>query len=506
MQFQLSQDRKYFKVIKADSVQELEQLKVILIRKVKNFFFLQVVKSGQWDGSINFLNSQNQFLSGLWKYVQDKMSEFGYACQFNGLDQLFNKVEIDKKEFRLFCEDLIKDKKDLEIRDYQIDAAYNMLKYRRCGCKLATSSGKTLVAYFVLAYGLKNKFFKNVLFIVPRVDLVIQPFNEFTYYNRGNDIDMRIQQIYTGSDRDIISNITIGTYQSLVKNDPEYFKRFDCVIVDEVHTGSSKSVIKLMKMISADYRIGMTGTYPDPTTAEYLTILSNTGPIVNEISASDLISEGFATPVKITILKIDYAPLEIKESFAKLKGRVDGVKLLAKEKDFIRSNKKRFDFIMKLLLKTTKNSLVLFSSVEDGYGKRFYESLVRNGKTAFYIDGSVKTKDRETFKDIFKADNSGVILIASFAIFSTGLSLRNIYNIFMVESWKSEILINQSLGRSMRLFEGKEVATIFDIVDDLCFENRYGVITKNYVYKHMEERIKTYKENKFPYEIKNIKL
>ena len=79
------------------------------------------------------------------------------------------------------------------------------------------------------------------------------------------------------------------------------------------------------------------------------------------------------------------------------------------------------------------------------------------------------------------------VLIATYGTFSTGISINNLHNIFLVESYKSEVLIKQSLGRGMRKMEGKEKVNIIDFVDDFS-----TVGYKNYLMKHSEARIAIY--------------
>jgi len=56
-----------------------------------------------------------------------------------------------------------------------------------------------------------------------------------------------------------------------------------------------------------------------------------------------------------------------------------------------------------------------------------------------------------------------------------------------VESYKSEIIIKQSIGRGMRLLEGKETVNIIDIVDDFSYEKH-----DNYLLKHGKSRLEFY--------------
>jgi superfamily II DNA or RNA helicase len=87
------------------------------------------------------------------------------------------------------------------------------------------------------------------------------------------------------------------------------------------------------------------------------------------------------------------------------------------------------------------------------------------------------------------------ILVASFGTFSTGISINNIHNVFFVESYKSEKIVRQSIGRGMRLKDGKERVNIIDFVDDFSRTKA----NKNYLLKHGEERMRIYREQGFPF-------
>ena len=72
------------------------------------------------------------------------------------------------------------DGSEMQPRDYQIEAAYNILKFRNCLSELATSAGKTLISFMVISYLLEKQKAGRVLFIVPNVSLVVQGFRRFS--------------------------------------------------------------------------------------------------------------------------------------------------------------------------------------------------------------------------------------------------------------------------------------------------------------------------------------
>ena len=120
----------------------------------------------------------------------------------------------------------------------------------------------------------------------------------------------------------------------------------------------------------------------------------------------------------------------------------------------------------KSVKKTASNSLVLFQSVKDEYGRNIWNGIreTNSTKEAFYVDGDTNEQLREEYKSRMETGENKV-LIATYGTFSTGISINNLHNIFLVESYKSEVLIKQSLGRGMRKMEGKEKVNIISILD-----------------------------------------
>ena len=83
---------------------------------------------------------------------------------------------------------------------------------------------------------------------------------------------------------------------------------------------------------------------------------------------------------------------------------------------------------------------------------------------------------------------------------STGVSIKNLHYLIMADSFKSEQIVIQSIGRLLRLFEGKEKAVIFDLVDVFSEE------MNNILYGHYIERKKFYHKHKYPLKEMKIKL
>ena len=500
MKLSLSNNKKFL-IIDSCTDLEYEQLKISLTKKIESWRFHPLVKRGLWNGEITFLK-RNKIPAGLWKKVIDICKKFDFKLSLNGVTSLFNS-DINETDFVDWCNDYFKDS-PLTPRDYQIEAALKILKYRRCLAELATSAGKTLISYMVIAYMFQKLDKKKILFIVPNVSLVVQGTGDFEEYNKGK-VQLKIQQIYAGSKIRPSSNIVIGTYQSLTKKKADYFEQFDVVMVDEVHRAKAKSIQSIMdKCWHCDYRFGLSGTIPKEGTVNRLSLMSAMGPLIIKVKANRLQKEGYIAKCKVLQLVLDYATDKQKLAFAELStNKVDKQKLFSLEQNFINENERRLNFVCGTISKSKHNSLVLFHKIE--YGEKIYQKLKETtDKTIYYVDGSIKSDLREEFKRRMEKDEN-VIIVASFGTFSTGISIRNIHNIYFTESFKSEVIIKQSIGRGLRNHKTKDVVKIYDFVDDFRWkdENHNWM---NYIYRHGKSRRNTYKEENFPYEIQKIKI
>ena len=106
-------------------------------------------------------------------------------------------------------------------------------------------------------------------------------------------------------------------------------------------------------------------------------------------------------------------------------------------------------------------------------------------------------------KDIRKIVNNetNAILVASYGTCSTGVNIPNIDNVIFASPSKSVIRVLQSIGRGLRKSKNNNVTKIYDISDNMSYKSY-----KNHTLNHMEERIKIYNNERFPYSMVKIKL
>jgi superfamily II DNA or RNA helicase len=253
-----------------------------------------------------------------------------------------------------------------------------------------------------------------------------------------------------------------------------------------------------------DYRFGLSGTIPKRGTVNRLSLMSAMGPLVTQVKANYLQEEGHIAKCKVLQIHMDYATDAQKEAFSSLsKNPYDRQKLFTLEQNFINQSDKRLDFVCNVIKKSTSNSLVLFHKI--AYGERLYKKLREiTDKKIYYVDGSVNADIREEFKKRMEK-NDDVIIVASYGTFSTGISIKNIHNIFFTESFKSEVIIRQSIGRGLRKHASKDTVKIYDFIDDFRYKTD-DHDWLNYIYRHGMSRRTIYKEEKFPFDVQNIKF
>jgi superfamily II DNA or RNA helicase len=499
VKLQLSEDNKYLIVVEASDI-EIEQLRICLTRKVNGWRFHPLVKQGHWDGNVSYLLKDKFIPAGLWKEIIDICKKYNYDIEIDGIRRLFD-AALKIEDFEAWVKEYFAGF-NMEIRDYQIEAAFKIIKNRTCVAELATSAGKTLISYMIVCYLLEKQLSKRILFIVPSVSLVTQGAADFKSYARfvENPVKIKFQEVYSGQATKAESNFVIGTYQSLSKKTKEYFSEFDAIIVDETHKVKAQSIKAILeKCTNAVYRFGLSGTIPKPETLDRLTLMSYTGPLITEVSASYLQSEGYVTKCRVQVIEMDYATEDVKTAFASISRTPSRKELFQMEQDFIIKSNERLNFIANVIGRSTKNSLVLFHRIE--HGQKLYK-LIKDKfkKQVYYVDGGINADTRDMYKDKMEKRDD-VILIASFGTFSTGISIKNIHNIFFTESFKSEIIVRQSIGRGLRLHKDKELLTIIDFVDNFCYDG-----WDNYLYKHGKERQRIYKDQKFAYVVKQVKF
>jgi superfamily II DNA or RNA helicase len=274
----------------------------------------------------------------------------------------------------------------------------------------------------------------------------------------------------------------------------EYFEQFDYIIGDEAHLFKAQSLTTILtSCVNAKYRIGLTGTL-DGTKTHKLVLEGLFGPVKKVTTTKELIDNNQLSNFEIKCLVLKHSDEEC--LYAK-------DKTYQEEIEYLISHETRNKFIKNLAVSLGKNTLVLFQMV-DKHGRILYD-MIRNtekigDRKVFFVYGGTETTDRENIRKIMEIENDAIV-VASFGTFSTGINIRNLHNIIFAMPTKSTIRTLQSIGRGLRQNEGKDMATLYDIADDLRYKKHM-----NYTLRHFVERTKIYNDEQFPFKIYKIGL
>ena len=465
--------------------------------KVPNFQFHPKFKAKLWDGKIRLFNIQTgQMYLGLYPYLKEWADKHSYKLQSDIVEarKLKGMGVTEIKEFfdslKLHCKNV-----PITPRDYQVSSFIHCVKSERALLLSPTSSGKSLVIYSLIRW--HQRFIENdkILILVPTTNLVRQMYNDFGDYSsklKDWNVEEQCHQIYSGKEKDTDRQIYISTWQSLFRLGAPYFKKFGMVIGDEAHLCNAQSLKGILeKMVTCRYRYGTTGTITDSKTNK-LVLEGLFGKTYRAITSKELMDDKHISDLKIECLVLGYEDAE--------------KKLLKKatyqeEIDFIVSSPKRNEFICELALARKGNVLVLFNYVEK-HGKileKILKAKLKTDRNIFFIAGETSVEDRENIRQITEVENS--IIVASSGVLSTGVNIKNLQSLIFAHPYKGKIRNLQSIGRVLRLDDKENKAILFDVVDDLSWKKH-----QNYGIKHWSERVKTYTNEKFEYNIREITL
>ena len=462
-----------------------------------NYQFNPLFRKKVWNGKIYLYNKKTSYLyGGLVKYLKIFCKERKISYTIDPSVQDFN--QFTDEEALQFAQSLSLRSRGVEIepRDYQLTAFIKSIKYRKVLLLSPTASGKSLIIYLVTRYLLQNGCKKGLL-IVPTISLVEQMYGDFKDYSSANgwDVEKQVQKIYQGQDKIIMRSLTVSTWQSIYDFPKKFFEQFDFIIGDEAHGFKAKSLAKIMtKLIHAPYRIGTTGTIEDGEVNK-LTLEGYFGPMTKVITTKELMDKGQLAELQIKCIVLKY-PEHISRIVKDMEYQ--------EEIDFIVRNENRNKFVTNLSMDLKGNTLILFQFVEK-HGKVLYNMILERTKDTpnrkiFFVSGATEAEDREAVRHITEKENDAII-VASYGVFSTGVNIRRLHNIIFASPSKSKIRNLQSIGRGLRLGEGKNEATLYDISDDLRIGNHI-----NYTMNHYAERVKIYHAEKFKISTYKVEL
>ena len=365
-------------------------------------------------------------------------------------------------------------KSNIELRDYQ-KPCLNALKQHYNGILLLPcGTGKTECALQIASH-----LGQKTLFIAHTNDLVSQA--------RDRCLDkMNVKTSMIGDGKiDLSGDIVFATVQTLFKKLYEIPQdTFGLVVCDECHhiAANADSVGMFRTCIdyfAARYKLGLTATLHRADGLEDC-IPKLLGNIIYEIKedGSDYIGiyEGkevvrfpkdkFQVPAKIYFVETNY---DLKDKNGNYRDVFDknGMTIsFSKLINDLSCDKDRNDIIIDLTRKLSGSTIILSDRVDQ---LTYLQSKIPN---SVEIDGKTKKDVREkALEDVKNGDKK--VLLASYKLAKEGLDCKILENVIFATPIKDYAIVVQCIGRCQRPFEGKTLAKVFDLVDDVSTLKRF---------------------------------
>ena len=439
-----------------------------------------------WDGKVRLYSpATGEIYCGLVDYLTDWAKERGYHYQFEE-SQYFghpkDQNDLITPESVVGFVQALGLPSGLKVRDYQYAAIYECLRYNRALLLSPTASGKSLMIYSLVRFHVNVK--RKILIVVPTTSLVEQMYKDFEEY--GWMASKHCHKIYSGEEKNSEADCIITTWQSVYKQPRKWFSRFDVVIGDEAHLFKAKSLTTIMhKLHGCKYRYGFTGTL-DGANVNQLVLEGVFGRCSKVTKTHELMKQGHVAKLKVKVIVLKHEE-KIFEGYQD-------------EMFYLIEHEPRNKFIRNLACDLKGNTLILFNYVEK-HGIPLYEMINSyTDRPVHLVYGGVDTDDREQIRKLVENEDNSII-VASYGTFSTGINIKRLHNLVFASPSKSRVRNLQSIGRVLRQSKDKVKATLYDIADDISTDKG-----NNYTLNHLMERLKIYKDEKFNYEIIEVKV
>lgn len=324
---------------------------------------------------------------------------------------------------------------DVPLRDYQQKVFDNIGGAIQGVIELGTGYGKTTA----IASQLIRIRQTPTLVIVPRTHLAHQfaeAFHSFFGYKAG----------FIQGYKNEVKDVTVATFQTLASRHDlcvELKHKFGMVIVDECHTAVTDIRIKTIEAFAPRYLYGMTATARRNDGKEKAIQF-----VFGDILVKDKLPQEF--PAVRIIPYHGHIPLD---EYALM------VSQQIKEKS---RNALIVECVRKEIAKKRK-VLVLTKRVE--HYVEIQKSFPLNFNS-YTIDSGVAAKKRADLLESLRGGELQFdILLGTYSMLATGTDIPSLDTLIFAGDVKSDILTEQSAGRILRIFEGKQKPLIIDIED-----------------------------------------
>lgn len=455
------------KIIGLEDLSKIDIISDALSYMVPSYKYSFNFRNGGWDGKERLLSKKLIFPTGLLDKVCDVLKSFGLEYE------IVDTIKYPDREESLNWV-------GPELFDYQKDIVSRALDCKRGMIKSCTGSGKTIViSKIVSEYN-----FPTMIYVVS-LDLLGQMKDTLE-----NCLGVEVGII--GDGKCVIKNINVcsvwtagvvcGESSKKIELeedtrrdrwDPnleqkrsilEVIKNAKLVILDEAQFAAANSIRMILRnSVSASYKFGCTAT-PWRSNGDDILLEAAFGPRICDISATQLIREGYLVPPKIIFRDVPQYVGRLKKNWETIKH------------SYIVNNHVRNNILVGntlKLLEMGRRPLMLFRDLQ--HGKALVNLLPPSVKVAS-VTGNIKTSERDAIRKDFISGK--IDLLCASTVYDQGIDIKELDALVLCSGGKSTAKALQRIGRVIRSNKSgnKKDAIIVDTFDQAAFVKQHSII------------------------------
>lgn len=358
-------------------------------------------------------------------------------------------------------------------RDYQIAAHDAVLTWWKksiepCVVEAATGAGKSIIVAMLAKslYDLSKG--KRVLCLAPSRELTEQ--NVEKYKSLGEQCSVYSASI-SKSLRHPVVYATEGTFKSVAKR---MAHEFAGVIIDEAHrlTPTIKKIIEELREGNPNLRVcGLSATpyrldggfiFAKDTDGNPISELQAKDPyfaqLVYTISAKELIARGYLTPPKVGDINsetYDTSGLELARNGQYTQSSLD--------RAFAGWGRKTANIVADVVAQARGHTGVMIFCSTNKHAEEVMASLPP--EMSALVTGGTPKAERASIIARFKAQK--IKYLVNVSVLTTGFDAPHVSLVAILRATESVSLLQQIIGRGLRLFEGKTHALILDYAGNI---------------------------------------
>lgn len=360
------------------------------------------------------------------------------------------------------------------LRPYQQKAHDQIIQWVKktsepCCIEAATGAGKSHIIAAIADTIHRKSGGKHVLCLAPSAELVVQ--NSDKYRATGNPCS--IFSASAGS-KSLKHPVVFGTPLTVKNRIKRFGAQFAMIVIDEAHgiTPTIRSIVDAMREQNPNIRVvGMTATPYRMGSGYIYGIRPDGSPVperetkepyfaacVDRITARELIAQGYLTrPVIGRIHAESYHTLDMELNS---RNQFDSEDI---DRAFIGQGRKTSAIIADVVVQARERQGVMIFAATVQHAQECMESLPR-GLSAL-VTGNTANQERAAIIARFKAQE--IKYLVNVQVLTTGFDAPHVDLIAILRATESVGLLQQIIGRGLRLAEGKDDCLILDYAENI---------------------------------------